>query len=315
MLKGLTEMKDEMEQALLEDLGRDKFVTELCEIGMLQGSAKWDLKNVDWMAADRPEQTELIFQPGQAITHYEPLGVCGIFGTWNYPYTVCFKPLIQCITSGNCAILKPSEMAPASSAVMKKFVDKYLDNDAFQVVEGAVEVAVALNKLKVDLFCFTGSTQVGKIVAQQAAKNMVPCIMELGGKCPAVINHDANMDATVAKICFGRFNNSGQTCIAPDYVLCHYKVINEFVEKLQKKALAMYGNSKEGSPEMGKMINEFHAKRVQDLIKTAGGQVAFGGNVNVEAKYCEPTVIMEPEKTADIMTQEIFGPILPVYPI
>jgi aldehyde dehydrogenase (NAD+) len=271
LMKGLKEMKTELEDALLQDLGRNQFMTEMCELAMVQAAAKWDLNNIDWMAQDRFEETEIILGPGSTIIHYEPLGVVGIYGAWNYPYVVNLKPLIQCITSGNCALIKPSEFAPASSAALKALVEKYLDNDAYQVLEGAVDVAVTMNRLRLDLICFTGSTQVGKIVACEAAKNMIPCIMELGGKCPAVVDKGVNLDACATKICFGKFSNSGQTCLAPDYVLCHYSVINKFVETLQKKVHEMFGNSPTGSDEMGKMVNEFHTKRMENLLNTAGG--------------------------------------------
>lgn len=175
-------------------------------------------------------------------------------------------------------------------------------------------MATKLNNLKLDLICFTGSTFVGKIVAQAAGKNMIPCIMELGGKCPTIIDKTANMDCAVTKVAFGRFINSGQTCIAPDYVLCHESRMNEFITQLRDKVKQMYGEKPTGSDDMGKMINKFHTERMQKILKTAGGQVVMGGKVNLEAKYCEPTIIVEPDLKAEIMTEEIFGPILPVIP-
>lgn len=144
--------------------------------------------------------------------------------------------------------MKPSEVSPSSSAVIKKLIDKYLDNDAFAAVEGGIDVAQAVNNLQLDLICFTGSTMVGKIVAQCAAKNMIPCIMELGGKCPCVINNGVNMEAAASKIAFGRFCNSGQTCVAPDYVLCQENLIKPFIETLTTKIKQMYGEKSDGSP-------------------------------------------------------------------
>ena len=181
---------------------------------------------------DHPEEIELLLAPGRAMTRYEPLGVVGVFGSWNAPFITTLKPMIQAITAGNCCIVKPSEASPASSAVMKKFVDTYLDQDFCVVIEGGVDVAVAVNSLPLDLICFTGSTQVGKIVAQTAAKNLVPCILELGGKCPLVVDHDAEMDFSSGKIAFGKTLNSGQICIAPDYVFVHESRIKEFIESV-----------------------------------------------------------------------------------
>lgn len=162
--------------------------------------------------------------PAKTRIKYEPLGVVLIFGSWNYPYVVNIKPLCAAITSGNCAVVKPSEMAPFSSKVIKDLVEKYLDKDCYAVIEGGMEVAIKISQYPWDLICFTGSTQKGKLVAESAAKNLIPCIMELGGKCPAVIDTTANIDFAAQKIAFARFNNSGQTCIGTDYVLVHESV-------------------------------------------------------------------------------------------
>ena len=159
--------------------------------------------------------------PGAAYTKYEPLGVVGVFGSWNAPFVTTLKPVIQAITAGNCVIIKPSEHSSESSKVIKKFTDTYLDPEHVVTIEGGVDVAVAVNQLPLDLICFTGSTQVGKIIAQTAAKNLTPCILELGGKCPMIVDHNAQIDFTSAKAAFGKTFNSGQICIAPDYVFVH----------------------------------------------------------------------------------------------
>jgi aldehyde dehydrogenase (NAD+) len=147
-----------------------------------------------------------------------------IFGSWNYPYVVGIGPLIAAIGAGNCAVIKPSEMGPAASAAIQKLVDKYLDNDCFRVIQGGVDVAIQITSKHWDVICFTGSTDKGKLVAAAAAKNLVPCILELGGKCPCIIDESADVDFAARKVAFGRFYNSGQTCLATDYVLCHEKL-------------------------------------------------------------------------------------------
>jgi aldehyde dehydrogenase (NAD+) len=147
--------------------------------------------------------------PCKTAIKYEPLGVALIYGSWNYPFVVTLKPLSQAITCGNCAVIKPSEMAPNASRVIKELVDKYLDNEAFAVIEGGPEVAAKIGDYPWDLICFTGSTQKGKLVAEVAAKNLIPCILELGGKCPAVVDSSADLDFAANKIAFARFNNSG----------------------------------------------------------------------------------------------------------
>jgi len=164
------------------------------------------------------------------------------------------------------------------------------------------------------LICFTGSTQVGKIVAQSAAKNLTPCILELGGKCPLIVDYDAAMDFSAGKIAFGKTVNSGQVCIAPDYVFVHESRIKEFIESVQLKFKEMYGEKPEGSELQGKMINEFHTERVGKLIETAGGMIVCGGKVNKSAKHIEPTVILQPSLDSQLMKEEIFGPVMPVFP-
>jgi len=173
---------------------------------------------------DDIRDTPLPLAPAKTMIRYEPLGVALIFGSWNYPYVVGLKPLCQAITSGNCAVLKPSEMSPTSSAAIKKLVDKYLDKDCYAVIEGGVEIASKICNYPWDLICFTGSTQKGKLVAEAAAKNLIPCILELGGKCPAVVDLSADIDFAASKVAFGRLNNSGQTCLATDYVLVHESI-------------------------------------------------------------------------------------------
>jgi acyl-CoA reductase-like NAD-dependent aldehyde dehydrogenase len=173
---------------------------------------------------DVPVDTSLKFAPASSSISYEPLGVALIYGSWNYPFIVTLKPLAQAITAGNLAILKPSEMAPASSALMKELVEKYLDRDAFAVLEGGPEICIELQKHHVDLISFTGSSLKGKLVAEAAGRHLTPCILELGGKCPVVIDESADLDLAAGKVVWARFNNSGQTCLATDYALVHQSI-------------------------------------------------------------------------------------------
>jgi aldehyde dehydrogenase (NAD+) len=183
--------------------------TEQAEIGGTMSAIKWDLKNIDWMTKNETIDTEIIQAPAKTLIKNEPLGVAAIYGAWNYPIGLTLKPLVQCITTGNCALIKPSEVAPATSAALKKLIDNHLDNSAYICCEGGIDVATEVNNLHLDLICFTGSTFVGKIVATAAAKNMTPCIMELGGKCPTIVDKSCDMAHTVNKICYTKFSNSG----------------------------------------------------------------------------------------------------------
>lgn len=173
---------------------------------------------------------------------------------------------------------------------------------------------MAVNNLPVDLFCFTGSTQVGRIIAETAAKNLIPCILELGGKCPLIVDDTCNIDFTCTKVAFGKTLNSGQICIAPDYVFVHESKLKEFVKQCEARFKEFYGSNPEGSELQGHMINDFHTDRVAELLRTAGGTVICGGKVNRETKHIEPTIILKPDLDSKLMTEEIFGPIMPVFP-
>jgi aldehyde dehydrogenase (NAD+) len=207
--KGLDEMTEEFCKALEQDHGRSEFVSWLCEIGLNCATAKHTIRSLPGWMKEETIQSELLFTPCSTRIKYEPLGVTAIFGSWNYPLGTTLKPLIDAIAAGNCAIVRPSEMTENTANAMKKFVDTYLDNDAFKVCNGQMEVAIALNKLPLDLICFTGSTRVGKIIAKTAADNLTPCILELGGKCPMVVDYTAEMTHTTAKTAFGKFMNCG----------------------------------------------------------------------------------------------------------
>jgi aldehyde dehydrogenase (NAD+) len=261
---------------------------------------------------DEMRDTPLMLAPAKTMVRYEPLGVALIFGSWNYPYVVNLKPLCQAITSGNCAVIKPSEMSPASSTVIRKLVEKYLDKDCFAVIEGGVEIAAKICHYPWDLICFTGSTMKGKLVAEAAGKNLIPCILELGGKCPSVVDTSADINFAANKVAFGRFNNSGQTCLAPDYAIVHESVKDQFVDALQKQLRNMYGNEENGSPDMGKIITDWHCDRLKSLIDSSKGKVVCGGKVNRNIKYVEPTIILNPEAKSPVMQEEIFGPVIPV---
>lgn len=203
-------------------------------------------------------------------------------------------------------------MAPQSSQVMKTLVENYLDRDCFAVIEGGPEVAMEITKHPWDLICFTGSTMKGKLVAEAAAKNLVPCILELGGKCPGIVDTSADIDLAAQKIVFSRFVNSGQTCLAVDYVIVHESIEQRLIDRLQHHTRQMFGNHPNGSPDQGKIVTDWHCDRLKKIIETSGGEVICGGGVNREIKYVEPTIIINPKLTSESMQEEIFGPILPI---
>lgn len=213
-------MKEELIDALEKDLGNSRFASEMSHVLPCIWDVDYSLVHVEKVGIiilvylikfmqDDYRDTPLMLAPAKTFVRYEPLGVVLIFGSWNYPYVVNLKPLCQAITSGNCAVIKPSEMAPVSSAAIKKLVDKYLDPECFAVIEGGVEIASKICSYQWDLICFTGSTMKGKLVAEAAGKNLIPCILELGGKCPAIVDVTADIDFAASKVAFARFSNSG----------------------------------------------------------------------------------------------------------
>jgi len=280
---------------------------------MQLGALEHDLKHLKKYMKPVHEECELIAAPAKVQSHFEPMGVVGIFSAWNYPIMTALKPVVQAITSGNAVLLKPSEIAANSSKAIKKFVDKHLDNDFIKCVEGGIDVAVAVNNLPLDLICFTGSTFVGKIVAGVAAKNLTRCILELGGKCPCVVHVSCELQHTIEKLCWAKFSNSGQTCIAPDYVFVDERVVKNFTSGMIAKIESWFGKNKDGHDDQGKIINDFHTKRLEKLIQTAGGDILYGGKINHEKRHIQPTLILNPGIDSPIMQEEIFGPVLPIF--
>jgi aldehyde dehydrogenase (NAD+) len=210
LILGLQEMTDELTEALYQDLKREKFVSYLYEVAGIIGKAQFDLKHFESWAKPSKRDTPLTLAPAKSRVIYQPLGCICIMGAWNFPFTTLLSPLISAIVAGNCALLKPSEMSPHCSASSRKLVEKYLDNECFKVVEGGAEISIACSQKKWDKICFTGSSEKGKLVAQAAAKNLVPCLLELGGKCITIVDESSNARFAANKVISGRLVNSGQ---------------------------------------------------------------------------------------------------------
>jgi len=229
-----------------------------------------------------------------------------IIGPWNYPIHLTLTPLISAIAAGNCVVIKPSEITPASSAVLARLLPQYLDADAVAVVEGGPEATGELIAQVPDHCFFTGSPPVGRIVAAECGARLVPVTLELGGKCPAIVTRSANLRVAARRIAFGKITNSGQTCVAPDYVLVDREVRDAFVTELVE-TLARFS---EGKPVP--IVNARHAARLDGLLRTAAGRVALGGTIDTVNASADLTVIVDPDPDAPIVHEEIFGPLLPV---
>lgn len=227
-----------------KDLKKNEFANWTFEIHMILRDAQHTADHLkEWMK-DESVDTPLLIGPAKSSIMCEPLGVAGIMGSWNYPYLTTIMPLVAVIAAGNCAVIKPSEMSPHSSLMVKRLVIRHLDSNCYKVVEGAVNVAIKMTSTKFDQIIFTGSTEKGKLVAKAAAENLVPCLLELGGKSPCIIDKGCDVEFAAWKLAFMSFLNSGQTCIRPDYVLIDYSLVNEFVEHMKKAMDKWYDGGK-----------------------------------------------------------------------
>lgn len=320
LLKGLKEMESEILLSLKLDLKRSDYLSKIIEFDHLIIEINSILSNLSTWTKDEKVPTPMFMAPGWSSVHYEPLGVALIMSAWNYPFMGAISPLANAIAAGNMAVIKPSEVAKSSSAMVKKLVERYLDNKAFKVIEGDAEVAKEIITKPFDLIVFTGSPEKGKIVASEAGKNLTPCILELGGKSPCIVDKCANLAFTANRVLFGRFANSGQTCVAPDYVLVHEDVADDFKTQLVQALKDSFSGKSEKylDNDKGAIINDFHVERVKGyLTENHGGKVLFGvktedGLKDIKSNWIPPTVVDDPSLESAIMTEEIFGPILPI---
>ena len=308
-----TEHHDELCEALWKDLRRNVTDADLMDVAYNVKEADYALKHLDtWM---KPEHvhTPLVFEPGHVRIRRDPLGVTLIIGAWNEPFMLLFAPLVAALAGGNTAVLKPSEMAVACSAIAARLVPQYFDTRAVTVVEGAVPETTALLAQKWDFIFFTGSPPVGKIVHQAAAKNLTPCVLELGGKNPTIVHASANLKSAARRIAYGRYLNSGHICTAPDHVLVWPEVKDEFIRHLTATIREFYGDDPQKSPDYGRVINRKNFDRLVALL--GSGKVAVGGQSDPDDLYIAPTVLVDVSPDSPIMQEEVFGPILPVLEI
>lgn len=306
----MSECEQEIMDALKADLGKHALEAWSTEISFVAGDAAYCRKNLRKWTQRRKVSTPMVGQPGKSWLQPEPLGVVLIIGAWNYPLQLTLAGLAAAIAAGNCAVVKPSELAPATSGVIARRVPEYLDGDCIKVVEGAVPETSALLELPWDHILYTGGGTVGRIVMAAAAKHLTPVTLELGGKSPCVVMPDANLETTARRIAWGKFTNAGQTCIAPDYVLVDAETEKQLVPLIEKAVVEMFGEDPETSDSYGRIVNDRHFERLSGLI--GSGEVAFGGRTDAAEKHIEPTVLTGVSPESPVMQEEIFGPILPV---
>jgi len=306
----MAERESEILEALNKDLGKHPFEAWFTEVSYVADSAAYCRKNLEKWARRRRVPTPVTGLPGRSWLQPEPRGVVLIIGAWNYPLQLTLAGMAAAIAAGNCCVLKPSELAPAASALTAELVRQYLDPECIKVIEGGVPETSALLELPWDHILYTGGGHVGRIVMAAAAKHLTPVTLELGGKSPCVVMPDANLKVTAHRIAWGKFTNAGQTCIAPDYVLVDAETEKKLVPLLEESIREMFGDDPEASTSYGRIVNDRHFERLRALL--ASGEIAIGGQVNGETRFIAPTVLTGVSADSPAMQEEIFGPILPI---
>lgn len=306
----LMEREGDILAAARADLGKPETEGFGSEIGMALSELRFARKNLRAWMKPRRVRTSLLALPGRSYIYREPLGVTLIIGAWNYPLLLMAMPLVGAVAGGNCAVLKPSELAPATSALIAKWLPKYLDPRAIRVVEGGVPETTALLRESWDHILYTGSSKVARIVMEAAAKHLTPVTLELGGKSPCIVDETADLNLAAKRIVFGRFYNAGQTCLAPDYVLVHERVHDALVNRMASAIREFYGDDPQQSPDFARIVNERHYDRLSRLL--GSGDIVAGGQTDRADRYIAPTILRNVPEDAPAMQEEIFGPILPV---
>jgi len=306
--KMMTENEGAIAVALEKDLGREPFEAWLADIAPTEGEAKDAAKNVRKWMRRKYRLLEMSQLPGRGWIEYEPYGTVLIIGAWNFPFVLTLGPAIAAIAAGNAVVLKPSEVAAASSKLMAELVPRYLDNDAIAVIEGDGAVSQELIAQGFDRLLFTGGTEIGRKVYEGAAAQLTPVTLELGGKSPVIVAEDADIDVAAKRIAWTKLINSGQICIAPDYVLADAKIRDAFVGKL-KDAVNKFEADSDGGKQI---INQRQFDRISGYLSETQGEIALGGGSDASSLKIEPTVVVDPDPNEPLMQNEIFGPVLPV---
>jgi len=306
----LREREADIVDALHQDLRKPESESYGAEIGTILSELAYTRKRLSrWM---RPERvpTSLIAQPGRSTIVREPVGTVMIIAPWNYPFQTAVLPVVGALAAGNCVLVKPSEVAANTSALLAEWLPKYLDRNALQVFEGGIPETTALLREKWDHIFYTGNGKVGRIVMEAAARHLTPVTLELGGKSPCIVDETADLNVAAKRIVFGKFYNAGQTCVAPDHVLVHESVHDALVNRMVSTIREFYGDDPKRSPDFGRIIDERHHARLTRLLD--GANIVTGGETDVADRYVAPTILRDVSPNDAVMQEEIFGPILPV---
>lgn len=310
LFKAVKEFEPEIFAALHTDLGKSNFEAFATEVGMVLDDIAFMRRNVARFSSRKSVSVSKNNFPAKGYIYPEPYGSVLIFSAWNYPFQLMFGPLAAAIAAGNCAVLKPSEHAPATAAVITKIIAGLFEPQHIAVINGDADIGGRLLAEKFDYIFYTGSSVVGRMVMHAAAEHLTPVTLELGGKSPCIVDADACLDLAAKRIVWGKFLNAGQTCVAPDYLYVHSSVKSALLEKMQHYIREFYGEEPAASPDYPRIVNEHHFNRLAALMNR--GNIICGGEKDLGKRYIAPTIIDGVTKDDPVMREEIFGPLLPV---
>lgn len=304
--------EQDLYDALYSDLKKNKEESWVTEIGFLVAEINHTMKHLHQWMKPKKVPTNLMNLLSKSFIYKEPLGVVLIIAPWNYPLQLLFTPLVGAIAAGNCAVLKPSEFAQATSGVMSEIIEDNFSKEYILYVEGEGSAIIPemMNRFRFDHIFYTGSIPVGKLIYEMAAKQLIPVTLELGGKSPCVVESDAKLTVAAKRIALAKFSNAGQMCVAPDYILVHQSVKEKFVEELRETVQQFFSEDPSSTYNYGKIINEKQFNRLINYLQQ--GRIVYGGKHNAATLYIEPTIIEDAPVESTIMEEEIFGPVLPV---
>ncbi|XP_008423433.1 fatty aldehyde dehydrogenase-like isoform X1 [Poecilia reticulata] len=306
----IMEKETEISTALKQDISRSQYDTPLLELISIENEIKLAIEKLAQWAAPRPVEKNLFTISDEVYIQPEPLGVVLIIGAWNYPWALTLIPLVGAIAAGNAAVVKPSELSKCSSLLLHALLPCYLDKDLYPVVTGGVSETQQLLRLRFDHIFYTGSSTAGKLVMEAAARHLTPVTLELGGKSPCYIDKDCDVRTACRRVTWGKFVNCGQTCIAPDYILCEPCIQGQVVEFIRETLLEFYGADPKCSPDYGRIITQQHFNRIMGLME--GYTPVVGGQSDSSQCYIAPTVLKDVPPHSRLMQEEIFGPLLPI---
>ncbi len=302
--------ENEILQALKNDFHKPEFESYASEIGIVLSEISYHIKNLKKWSKPERVKTPFILFPATSHNYHEPYGIVLIIAPWNYPFQLVMNPLIGAVSAGNCAAVKTSELAHESSLIVKKIIEETFLPEYVSVFTGGIPVSTALLNERFDYIFYTGSTNVGKIVMEAAAKNLTPLTLELGGKSPCIVEKSANLEAAAKKIIWGKILNGGQSCVSPDYILVQKEIKENLIELLIEQIKKQLGDDIENNEDFCRIINDSHFTRLTRLIDR--NKIIFGGKTIKNSRYIEPTILNNVTVDDPVMKEEIFGPIIPL---